>query len=104
MDHQIQCPNCGGYDIEPTSTTGCLGSALEILGIGLIIPYIILHTAHQNKDWDLFYEGKNTAECQLCHFKFYESQIPSIPIQPNSKLINDARKKIEEERRKRIRD
>lgn len=97
MDEQIQCPNCGGFDIEPTSTTGCFGILLEVLGIGLVIPYFILHSIHQNKDWDLFYEGKNTVECRLCHYKFYKNQIPPKPIQPNASLINKARKKIEEE-------
>lgn len=100
-NNKVQCPNCGGYDIEPTNTSSLLEMLLTLLGIGLVIPAMIMEAKQKQRDWGKFFEGENTAVCQLCKYEFNITDVPSTPISPNQQLIQTGRQKLEEDARKR---
>ena len=108
-NNQIQCPNCGGYEIKPTNTGGVLEFILTFLGLLFyIVPGVLMMKNQNKRDSEKFYAGENTAVCQLCKYEFWYSQVPSTPIRPNQQLIQAGRRrqeeeKEEEERRRRIR-
>lgn len=103
---QIQCPNCGGYDIELTDRPLGL-EILTIIGFCFyIIPGLFMMRRVRNeyaKRWQLFWDGKSTATCKLCQFQFWASQVPSTPTRPNEQLIQAGRQRLKEEEEKRRR-
>lgn len=100
MSNQIQCPNCGGYEIQATDTTGCLGITFRIIGFCFFfIPGLLIENAQNDRDWKEFWKGSNTATCQTCKYKFYKHQIPRRPIQANKNLIELGHQKNEDEKR-----
>lgn len=96
-NNQIQCPNCGGYDIKPTNTSSLLEMLFTLLGIGLIIPALIMEANQNQRDWGKFMEGKNTAVCQICKREFSINDVPSTPISPNQQLIQAGHQRLKEE-------
>ena len=97
-DNQIQCPNCGGYDIEPSYTGNALEIIFTLLGFMIyLLPGILMKRSQVRRDWGKFLAGENTAVCKLCKYEFWISQVPIKPIQPNNQLIQAGRKRIEEE-------
>ena len=100
---QIQCPNCGGYDLEPDSTATAAQGLLTLALMFIVIGFFMA-MQQQYRDWDKFLEGKNTATCRLCKHRFSIQQAPATPISPNEELIRAGRKRLEEERRKKYYD
>jgi hypothetical protein len=100
---QVQCPNCGGYDVKATSSSSILETLFAIAGLILVIPGLIMFANQDRKDWQKFFDGKNTATCQLCKFEFWIHQVPSEPIPPNQQLIQAGRQRLKKEEEKRRR-
>ena len=101
---QIQCPNCGGYDVELTDKPLGLELLMWMGFIFYIIPGLVMIPVvrrEYEKRWQLFWEGKTTATCKLCGFEFRASQVPSTPIRPNEQLIQAGRQRLKEEEEKR---
>jgi hypothetical protein len=77
--NQIQCPNCGGFDVELTNQSiGCL--LLMLLGFCFyIVPGVIAFFVYRKKidqGWEDFFAGNSSVTCKLCKFQFNVHQIP----------------------------
>lgn len=97
---QIQCPNCGGYDVELSNfPLGCM--MLMILGfVFWIIPGLIALPFFNKKvdqAWEDFWNGNATVRCKLCKREFYVHEIPSSPMRPKKDLIALGRQRLNEE-------
>jgi hypothetical protein len=102
---QIQCPNCGGYDLKATPSGDCLEDIIILATLPFLIGFFLIAESEKN-DWKKFHNGTNTADCKLCGYKFYKSELPDTPIPANQSLINASRKRLkeEEEHRRRMMD
>ena len=102
--YQIQCPNCGAYEIKPTNTSSVLESILTIFGLFIyLVPGLLMMRSQSRRDTEKFNAGENTAICQLCKYEFWFSEVPSEPIRPNQQLIQAGRRRLEEEEEERRR-
>lgn len=93
---QPQCPNCGGYQLH-------FGIG-KLFWVGLftvgwmVFTLPILLSLDRKREQSAFLEGRKSARCELCGYRFRVHQLSSEPMEPNQQLIQLGRRKLERDR------
>jgi len=79
----VQCPNCGGYKPMFREVPYLLDGLMDFL-----MP-LGWYDRKRLREAELFHQGRNTATCAICGYRFSLHDVPTQPIKPNQSLLNE---------------